>query len=107
MIIRIVLTTFPNEEAAASAVLKLVTEKLAACGTIMPAARSIYRWKDQIEDSAEAVVIFKTTEAAYSSFKARLRELHPYDTPEIIAFAPSAAGESYTRWIDESCARGA
>ena len=102
--ILVVLTTFPDEAAAASSVRALVAESLVACGTIVPSARSIYRWKDQIEDAAEAVVIFKTTEQAYSAFESRLRELHPYETPEIIAFSPAAAGESYKRWVEECCA---
>ena len=103
--IRVVLTTFSDEAAAAAAVRKLVDEGLAACGSIVPGARSIYRWKGEIEDAAEVVVIFKSTVAAYAAFELRLRELHPYETPEILAFDPAAAGEAYARWIEESCLR--
>jgi len=102
--IRVVVTTFSDEATAAAAVRTLVAERLAACGTIVPAARSIYRWKDRIEDSAESIVLFKTTRAAYSAFETRLRELHPYETPEILAFDPAAAGESYACWVEECCA---
>ena len=103
IMIRVVVTTFSDEEAAAAAVRALVSESLAACGTIVPSARSIYRWKGQIEDCAEVVVIFKTTQAAFPSFEARLRELHPYETPEILAFDPAAAGDAYACWVDECC----
>ena len=101
--IRIVITTFPDEEAAASAVHQLVSERLAACGTIVPGARSIYRWKDKIEDSREAMVVFKTTEKDFTAFEVRLRELHPYETPEILAFDPVSVGDSYAQWVGECC----
>ena len=103
--IRMVFTTFADEATAASVVRTLVAEDLAACGTIVPGARSIYRWKDKIEDAPEVVVIFKTTEAAYSAFESRLKALHPYETPEIIALGPAAAGEAYARWVEGCCAR--
>ena len=57
--IRLVFTTFANAEDAAKAVRTLVEEKFAACGTILPGARSIYRWKDAIEDNAESLVLAK------------------------------------------------
>ena len=53
--IRLVLTTFANAEDAAKAVRTLVDEQIVACGTILPGARSIYRWKDAIEDTEESV----------------------------------------------------
>jgi periplasmic divalent cation tolerance protein len=59
--IRLVLTTFANAEDAAKAVRTLVDEKIIACGTILPGARSIYRWKDAVEDAGEAVVSLKTS----------------------------------------------
>jgi len=97
--IRIVLTTFSDQETAARIVGALVSENLAACGTILPGARSIYRWKEKIEDTAEVVVIFKITAATEDVFIKRLVELHPYDVPEAISIEPARVHEAYARWV--------
>jgi periplasmic divalent cation tolerance protein len=98
-----VVTTLPDESTAANIIRLLVEKKSAACGTIIPGARSIYRWKDAIEDSAEVVVIFKIPKAAATTFEAELRSLHPYETPEIVAFETTHASQAYTTWVLESC----
>ena len=64
-----VVTTLPDESTAASIIRQLVEKKSAACGTIIPGARSIYRWKDAIEDSAEVVVIFKIPKNQSTAFE--------------------------------------
>ncbi|MEI6279511.1 MAG: divalent-cation tolerance protein CutA [Verrucomicrobiae bacterium] len=99
--IRIVLSTFPDEEAAAKAVRALVSENLAACGTLLPGARSIYRWEGKIEDASEVVAIFKISAANEKSFAARLLELHPYDVPEMVFLTPSHVHEAYAQWVVE------
>lgn len=98
----LVLTTFPDADAAAGAVRTLVGEKLAACGTILPGARSIYAWQGQIEDTAEAVILLKTTPKLYAKLEKRLAKLHPYEVPEIIAWEPGAVSAPYAAWL-ESC----
>jgi periplasmic divalent cation tolerance protein len=97
--IRVVLTTFSDQETAAQVVRTLVSENLAACGTILPGARSIYRWQEKIEDAAEVVVLFKIPAASEDDFIKRLAELHPYDVPEVISFEPSRVHEAYARWV--------
>ena len=74
--IRLVLTTFANSEDAAKAVRTLVEEKVAACGTILPGARSIYRWKEAIEDTGESLVLLKTSVERFPDLEKRLRA-HP------------------------------
>jgi periplasmic divalent cation tolerance protein len=98
-----VITTLPDESTAASIIRQLVQRKSTACGTIIPGARSIYRWKDAIEDSAEVVVIFKIPKAAATTFESELRSLHPYETPEVAAFEVAHASQAYTAWVLESC----
>ncbi len=98
--IRLVLTTFANSDDAARVVRILVEEKLAACGTLVPGARSIYAWEGKIEDSAETCVLLKTTAERFPDLETRLRELHPYDTPEIIAVDPTAVSDDYARWVE-------
>ncbi|MFM8717409.1 MAG: divalent-cation tolerance protein CutA, partial [Spartobacteria bacterium] len=77
-----VVTTLPDEAVAAGIVRQLIEKKAAACGTIIPGARSIYRWKDAIEDSPEVMVIFKIPRSRAATFESELRALHPYETPE-------------------------
>ena len=97
--IRMVLTTFSDQGTAAQVVRTLVSENLAACGTILPGARSIYRWKEKIEDTAEVVVLFKIAAADEPLLTKRLVELHPYDVPEVISLEPSHVHEAYARWV--------
>ena len=97
--IRIVLSTFADSDSAANVVRSLVSEKLAACGTILPGARSIYSWKGVLEDNPEVLVIFKIAAANEVEFIRRLDELHPYDVPEIVSIPPSQWNEAYGRWI--------
>jgi periplasmic divalent cation tolerance protein len=97
--IRLVLTTFANAEDAAKAVRILVDEQIIACGTILPGARSIYRWKAAIEDSEEAVVLLKTSAERFPVLEERLRAIHPYETPEIVALDPTAVSKDYAEWV--------
>lgn len=99
--IRLVLTTFATGEVAASVVRKLVEEKVAACGTILPGARSIYAWKGAVEDADEVVVFFKTAAEKLPALQARLLELHPYETPEILALDPTGVSADYAAWVVE------
>ena len=99
--IRLILTTFANEEDAAKAVRTLVEENVAACGTILAGARSIYRWKDAIEDNRESLVLLKTSAERYPDLEKRLRAIHPYETPEIVALDPAAVSSEYARWVIE------
>ena len=97
--IHVVLTTFANAEDAAKAVRTLVDEQIIACGTILSGARSIYRWKDAIEDTEESVVLLKTSAERFPALEERLRAIHPYETPEIIALDPTAVSKDYADWI--------
>ena len=97
--IHVVLTTFANAEDAAKAVRTLVDEQLIACGTILPGARSIYRWNDAIEDTEEFVVLLKTSAERFPALEERLRAIHPYDTPEIIALDATAVSKDYADWV--------
>ncbi len=97
--IRVVLTTFANAEDAAKAVRTLVDEQIIACGTILPGARSIYRWKAAIEDTEEAFVLLKTSAERFPALEERLRAIHPYETPEIVALDPTAVSKDYAEWL--------
>ncbi|MGH8048922.1 MAG: divalent-cation tolerance protein CutA [Chthoniobacterales bacterium] len=100
--LRVLVTTFSKEEEAAEIVRTLVRDQLVACGTLIRGARSIYVWQGNMEDSDEIVVIFKTTTAEAAA--ARLKELHPYEVPEILVLTPESANAAYTRWVADACA---
>jgi len=95
----LVFCTFPDADTAASVTRTLVEEKLVACGNLIPGVRSIYTWEDKIEDTAEVMVVFKTTGPAYAKLEKRLLKLHPYDTPEIVALEAGAAAKAYAAWV--------
>ena len=100
--IMIVLCTFPDLGKARETGTALVTSQLAACVNLIPAIESIYRWQGKVETSTEVLAIFKTTPAAWPHFESRLRELHPYEVPEIVALRPEQVTEPYARWVRES-----
>ena len=100
--IRLLLTTFADEAAAATVVRSLLDEHLIACGTLIPGARSIYRWKGAFEESTEVQVILKTSGEKASRCMVRLAQLHPYELPEIIELEPTAVSLPYATWIRES-----
>src|SRR5437867_1050494 len=76
--ILIVLSTWPDLEVARSAARTLIEEHRAACANVVPGIDSIYRWKDQIEQSVEVLMLLKVTVGCYPALAARIRELHPY-----------------------------
>lgn len=100
--IRLLVTTFSDEAAAATVVRSLLDEHLIACGTLIPGARSMYRWKGAVEESTEVAVLLKTSSDAASRCMVRLAELHPYEVPEIIELEPTSVSVPYARWIRES-----
>jgi periplasmic divalent cation tolerance protein len=103
---RLLVTTFAKEEQATEIVRTLVRERHVACGTLLRGARSIYIWQGRLEDVEEIVVHFKTTAAAAPGAAARLKELHPYDVPEILVLAPDCANAAYAQWVGDSCGGG-
>ena len=100
-----VFTTWPDLETARTAARTLVEEKLAACGNIVPGVESIYRWEGKVETGAEVLVIFKTTVGSYPALEARVRTLHPYEVPEVLAVRVADGLPAYLRWVEESCGR--
>lgn len=100
----VVLTTLPNPEKAAEIARILVEERLAACVNILPGIRSIYRWKDAIQDEPETLAIAKTTADRAEALHARLIALHPYELPEVIALPVSGGHAPYLAWVAASVA---
>ena len=102
----VAMTTFATEDDAARVVRVLVEERLVACGNILPGARSIYRWKDGVADEREVVVLMKTRKQDWTALLSRLHELHPYETPELVALRVAAGAPRYMAWLEDALAPG-
>jgi periplasmic divalent cation tolerance protein len=98
----VIYCTCPDQATAERIAETLVDERLAACVNLVPGLTSIYRWQGQIQRDAEWLLIIKTRRAVYSLLEARLRELHPYEVPEIIALPIQAGLADYLDWIVDS-----
>ncbi len=99
----LVISTFPDAETARRIAHELVMEKLAACANLTPPVQSIYRWKGKLEEAAETMVFFKTPTARFEEFQVKLRSLHPYEVPEIIALRIADGLPDYLRWVEGCC----
>ncbi|MBK8090461.1 MAG: divalent-cation tolerance protein CutA [Verrucomicrobiaceae bacterium] len=97
----VLFSTFPDMEKARYAATALVEAQLAACVNLLPAVESIYRWQGKTESAQEVLAIIKTSATALPRCEARLRELHPYEVPEIIALRPEHIAPSYEHWVLE------
>lgn len=104
--IKVLLTTLPDHAKSQEVAEILVTERLAACVNIMPGLTSIYTWKGAIEQSAECLLLVKTSDAVLPGLIQRLLSLHPYEVPEIVVLDPAFIHEPYARWITESVHSG-
>jgi periplasmic divalent cation tolerance protein len=98
----LVFSTFPDAETARRIGRIVVEEKLAACVNLLPRMESIYRWKGAIETASEVLALIKSTSWKYQMLEARIRELHPYEVPEIVSVRIEAGLLDYVRWIEES-----
>ncbi len=94
-----VLSAFPGATAAETAARALVEEGLAACVQVLPGLRSFYRWEGRLETADETLVIAKTAGVRLEALIARLRELHPYELPEIVAVEAGAGLPAYIDWV--------
>jgi periplasmic divalent cation tolerance protein len=95
----VVLTTVASEDEAVKLVRILLERRLVACGTLLPGARSLYRWQGKIADEREVMVLLKTRSAQLESLQGAFSELHPYRVPELLALAVAGGMEKYLDWI--------
>ncbi|MGH9324951.1 MAG: divalent-cation tolerance protein CutA [Vicinamibacteria bacterium] len=98
----VVLTTVGSEEDALRLARALLDRRLAACVNILPAVRSLYRFRGKLEDDREHLLVIKTRADRYDALAAAVSELHPYEVPELVALAVERGAENYLAWVDES-----
>jgi len=99
----LVMSTFPDRGKAQRIAEELVAGRYAACANVAAAVDSLYWWKGEVEIANEVMVYFKTTAARFEAFAQKLRELHPYDVPEILGFRVDSGSLDYLSWVAENC----
>ena len=98
---RVILCTCPSADDATRLARAVVGEQLAACVNILAGVRSIYRWKGEICDDAEFLLVIKTATDRVEALRERLVTLHPYECPEVIALPIVAGHTPYLDWLIE------
>lgn len=98
----VVFCTVPDEKTALAISKSLVEARLAACCNIVPGLRSIYSWQGKICDDSELLLVIKTKADTYQILENKIKELHPYDEPEVIALRVVQGSKTYLNWIDEN-----
>jgi periplasmic divalent cation tolerance protein len=105
--VRLVFVMAANEDEALAIARALVEEQLAACVNLITPVRSIYRWRGNIEDSRECLLLIKTSVRHYAKLEKRVKQLHSYEVPEVLAAPLTHAAADYLKWIGESIAQPA
>jgi periplasmic divalent cation tolerance protein len=93
------LSTCPDDASAKSIGSALVTERLATCVNRVPGLQSLYFWDGGLRDDAEILLIIKTTVRRLPALEARLKALHPYELPELVAIPVVGGNERYLDWV--------
>jgi periplasmic divalent cation tolerance protein len=98
----LVLVTTENEDEALRIANALVEARLAACVNIVGGIASVYRWEGRVTTDREALLIIKTTDERYEQVEQRVKELHTYSTPEVIAVKLERGSSDYLSWLRDS-----
>ena len=98
----VVLTTVKDRVEAKRLAERLVSEKLAACVSAVPNVTSVYRWRGKIERAREVLVVVKTSMKKLDRLIPRIKELHSYEVPEVLALRIERGLPEYLKWISES-----
>ena len=98
----VIYCTCPDQVVAERIATTLVNERLAACVNIVPRITSIYRWQGDVHRDPELLLVIKSRSDVYPALEARIRALHTYDVPEIIALPIQQGSGDYLAWLDAS-----
>jgi periplasmic divalent cation tolerance protein len=97
--------TAPDAEWLAAFTRSLIEDRLAASGNVMAPVRSIYRWRDRVEEATEAKVVLHTRQSLVPAIIRRLEREHPYEIPGVRVI-PITASDAYQRWVLDSTQQG-
>ncbi len=98
-VIRVVLVTCPTSEVGDALARELVARGLVACVNLVPGVRSIYRWKGEICEDQEVMLVMKTTLSQVGELMEVIPSLHPYEVPEILALQVDSGLPAYLAWV--------
>lgn len=101
---RVVLVSAPDRDEAVGICHSLLSEGLVACGNVVSGVTSVYRWKGQVEEDSEYLIILKTTAERAPEVVKRVPELHSYDVPEVLVMEVAAGFQPYLTWVAEETA---
>jgi periplasmic divalent cation tolerance protein len=98
----VILCSCPDEGSAARIATALVAERLAACVQRLPGVVSNFRWEGKLQEEREVLLMAKSTQARLEALTARVRELHPYELPEVVAVPVLGGLDEYLDWVRDS-----
>jgi periplasmic divalent cation tolerance protein len=98
----VVYCTCPDEASGQKIADRLVGDRLAACVNLIPALRSTYRWKGEVQHDAECLLLVKTRRSRFTAMQDAIRACHPYELPEVIAVPVTAGSKEYLDWVLEN-----
>jgi periplasmic divalent cation tolerance protein len=100
----VVLSTCGSPDEAQRLARALVEKRLAACVNIIPGVRSVYHWKDAIEEEEEVLLVIKTSRLLLEDLRSEIERLHSYEVPEVIAMQVVDGSERYMAWLERELA---
>lgn len=101
----IILVTVPDGQVAERLARSLVEERLVACVNIVPDLMSLYWWEGSVQSSDEVLMLAKARRGDVDAVAARVRELHPYEVPEVIATEVVGGLDVYLDWVNSETER--
>lgn len=96
----VVLTSCSSAEEARKIARILIEKRLAACVQVSPAGTSVYRWKGEIEEAGEHLLVIKTARALFDALRLEIEKIHPYELPELVALAIVDGSPNYLNWLE-------
>ena len=102
---RLVVVTTQNVAEAEKIARKLIEKELAACVNIVPKIRSLYRWKGEVHEDQESLMLIKTSRKLIPELKKRIKKMHSYDLPEFIVFKIEQGDRDYLKWLESQLKR--
>ena len=96
------MVTAPNLKTARKLAKEILQARVAACANIIPKIESHYWWQGKVNSSNEVLILFKTMKKSLNELEQKVLEIHPYDTPEIVAIKIESGSTRYLDWIQQS-----